>query len=53
MDIEMPVLNGIEATKQITREIPGTKVIMLTMHEEGTHDLQAYSAAVGGNMPGR
>ena len=48
MDIEMPVLNGIEATKQIMREVPGTKVIMLTMYDEETHDLQAYSAGAVG-----
>ncbi len=27
MDIEMPVLNGIEAARQIVRELPDTKVI--------------------------
>lgn len=34
MDIDMPVLNGIEATKIIKKEMPDKKIIMLTMHDE-------------------
>jgi len=34
MDITMPNLNGMEATRQITREIPGVKVIALSMHSD-------------------
>jgi DNA-binding NarL/FixJ family response regulator len=41
MDIQMPVLNGIEATKQIVREIPETRVIMLTMYQEENQELAA------------
>src|SRR5262249_34030714 len=33
MDVTMPELNGIEATRQITRRFPGTKVLALTMQE--------------------
>ncbi len=32
MDINMPVLNGIEATRQLKAEIPGIKIIALSMH---------------------
>ena len=35
MDISMPLLNGIEATRQIKRISPQTKVIILSMH---SHD---------------
>jgi two-component system response regulator NreC len=35
MDISMPNLNGIEATRQILAESPGIKVIALSMHAEG------------------
>lgn len=34
MDITMPVLDGIEATRRITAESPGTKVVALTMHTD-------------------
>lgn len=32
MDIGMPVMNGIEATRQIIKDLPETKVIALSMH---------------------
>jgi DNA-binding NarL/FixJ family response regulator len=32
MDINMPTLNGIEATREIQREAPGVRVIALSMH---------------------
>jgi two-component system response regulator NreC len=34
MDIDMPVMNGIEALKEIKKVSPTTKVIILSMHEE-------------------
>ncbi|MGQ9920073.1 MAG: response regulator [Desulfobacca sp.] len=34
IDIGMPALNGIEATRQIVVEVPGTKVIALSMHSD-------------------
>jgi len=33
MDISMPELNGIEATRQIVKSVPGTEVLILTMDE--------------------
>ena len=32
MDVGMPELNGVEATRRLTAEFPGTKVIALSMH---------------------
>ena len=32
MDVDMPVLNGLEATRQLKREFPNIKIIILTMH---------------------
>ena len=34
MDISMPIMNGIEATKQIASELPMTDIVILTMSEE-------------------
>lgn len=34
MDLSMPVMNGIEATRKIMAELPGTQVIGLSMYEE-------------------
>ena len=41
MDIQMPILNGIEATRQIVHEMPEIKVIMLTMYKEENQELSA------------
>ena len=38
MDISMPVLDGIAATQRITTEMPGTKVVVLTMHDDASRD---------------
>lgn len=35
MDISMPLMNGLECTKQIKKQYPAVKVLVLTMH---THD---------------
>lgn len=32
MDIEMPVMNGIEASKEVLKKYPNTKIIALSMH---------------------
>lgn len=36
MDISMPVLDGIEATRRITAEVPGARIVVLTMHDDVT-----------------
>jgi len=33
MDIGMPEMNGLEATRQIVKDLPKTKVLILTLHE--------------------
>ncbi len=45
MDVAMPVLDGIEATRRITTEHPGIRVIALSMHE--TADTEARMLAAG------
>jgi len=44
MDINMPVLNGFDATRIITTEFPDTKVIVLTMHTDEAFSDRAHKA---------
>lgn len=45
MDIAMANLNGLEATKQIKKVLPESKIIMLTMHKNEEYVLQSFQAA--------
>lgn len=48
MDIAMPELNGIEATELISKQSPGTKVIILSMYSDPEHIYQALKAGAKG-----
>lgn len=48
MDIGLPILNGIEATKQIKQTFPGVHVVMLTSHDNDTEIFAALSAGAAG-----
>jgi DNA-binding NarL/FixJ family response regulator len=37
MDIAMPLLNGLEATRQILKALPGTKVLILSAHSDDAY----------------
>ncbi len=50
MDITMPDMNGIEATRQIKKLLPETKVLILTMHEHDEYVFQALRAGASGYM---
>ena len=48
MDIAMPLLNGLEATRQLHKELPTTKVLMLSAHNDDAYVQNAIdSGAVG------
>lgn len=50
MDIAMPNLNGIEATRKIKAESPETKVIVLSMHANRAYVLQVLQAGASGYL---
>jgi len=48
MDIAMPLLNGLEATRQILKTLPSTKIILLSAHSDDAYIEQAVAlGAVG------
>jgi len=50
IDIAMPELNGIEATRQILEACPSTQVIVLSMHATAEHIFQALQTGVRGYL---
>ncbi|KPK64249.1 hypothetical protein AMJ83_03210 [candidate division WOR_3 bacterium SM23_42] len=50
MDITMPDLNGMEATRQIKKRIPDTKVLCLSMHSDRRYVLDMFRAGVSGYL---
>lgn len=50
MDIEMPVMNGIEATFQVKQKFPQIKIIMLTVFDNDEHIFNAIKAGADGYL---
>lgn len=48
MDIAMPLLNGLEATRQICKDLPGTKVLMLSAHSDDAYVTKATESGARG-----
>jgi DNA-binding NarL/FixJ family response regulator len=44
LDISMPLLNGIEAAKQIRKRLPKVKLVFLTMHSDAEYVREAFRA---------
>lgn len=50
MDLSMPVLDGVEATRRITAEVPDAKVVVLTMHDDSSRTRAAIGAGAVGYL---
>ncbi|PYK65367.1 MAG: DNA-binding response regulator, partial [Verrucomicrobia bacterium] len=50
MDIGMPSLNGLEATRQITKESPGSKVLILSSYSDEEYVQQLTEAGATGYL---
>jgi len=50
MDIEMPVLNGIETTEIVKKKYPQIKIIMLTAFDNDEHIFNAIKAGADGYL---
>jgi two-component system, NarL family, response regulator NreC len=50
MDISMPDLNGIEASREIRRESPDTQIIALSMHSEKRYVTEMFKAGAKGYL---
>ena len=50
LDIGMPVLNGIEATRQIVKRLPETRVLILSMHTNEGYVVEALGAGAKGYL---
>jgi DNA-binding NarL/FixJ family response regulator len=48
MDIAMPQLNGLEATRQVLKAVPTTKVLMLSAHSDDAYVQDAMNAGAKG-----
>src|SRR5580658_9887591 len=50
MDIAMPLLNGLEATRQILKAFPATKVLILSAHSDAEYVEQVVKAGARGYL---
>ena len=50
MDVRMPVLDGIETTRRITRTYPSVKVLVLTTYDEDDYAFGALTAGASGYL---
>ena len=48
MDIGLPEMSGIEATRHIKTEVPKTKVVVMTIHEAPHYQADAYAVGASG-----
>ena len=51
LDITMPGMSGLELLEETTRNFPGIRVIILTVHDAGEYAMQALRAGAAGYLP--
>lgn len=51
MDIAMPIMDGLEATRRITKKNPGVKILVLTQYDNREYILSAIKAGATGYVP--
>lgn len=50
MDISMPILNGIEATKKIKKQLPSIKILVLSMYDNEEYIKEVMNAGANGYL---
>ncbi|MBI5651112.1 MAG: response regulator transcription factor [Chloroflexi bacterium] len=50
LDIQMPKMNGMDATRQIKKEFPGTRVLILTAYDDDPYIFAALQAGANGYL---
>ncbi len=50
MDVAMPLMNGIEALRQILKAYPATKVLMLSVHDDEVYIAEAMKSGAMGYL---
>ena len=50
LDVEMPILSGLEAARTIKKAYPEIKILVLTMYKDKDHFIQALKAKVDGYL---
>ena len=51
LDFQMPVMNGLDAAKQITSRSPSTPILMVTMHDSSQLATEARKVGIRGLCP--
>ena len=50
LDISMPLLNGIDAARQLSKCLPAAKLIFVTMHADADYVTEAFRAGASGYL---